>query len=59
MSTVEKFKSGIEKPCNKLKNVTAKLKILKSKLGNLNNFKNLSILFLNFDFELCFLNYDF
>ena len=35
ISTPEKYKIGIEKPCNKLKNVTSKLKMLKSKLENL------------------------
>ena len=39
-----------EGPCNKLKNVTSKLKILKSNFENLKKFKNLPILCLNFNF---------
>ena len=39
-----------ERPCNKLKNVTSKLKMLKSKLENLKKIKNLLTLCLNFDF---------
>ena len=33
-----------ERPCNKLKNVTSKLKILKSRLEDLKKFKSLPIL---------------
>ena len=39
-----------EGPSNKLKNVTSKSKILKSKSENLTKFKYLPILFLNFNF---------
>ena len=38
-----------ERSCNKLKNVTSKLKILKSKFENLKKIKNLAILCLNFN----------
>ena len=39
-----------ERPCNKLKNASSKLKILESKLANLKKFKNLPILCLNFNY---------
>ena len=47
-----------EGPCNKLKNVTSKLKTLKSKWENLKKLKNFPILCLNFIFILVF-NFDF
>ena len=43
-----------ERPCNELKNVTSKLKILTSKLGNVKKFKILPNLCLNFDFMSAF-----
>ena len=44
-----------ERPCNKLNNVTSKLRILRSKLEkNLKKLSNLPILCLNFNFKSVF-----
>ena len=45
-----KMHAHFERPYNKLKNVTFKLKILKSKLENLKKCRNLPILCQNFHF---------
>ena len=48
-----------EKPQNKPKNVTSKLKILKSALRNLKKIKSLAIFCLNFDFRFSNLTFNF
>ena len=45
------MQAQFERLCNKLKNVTSKLKILKSKLENPKKIENLPILCLNFNFN--------